>query len=115
MGAKQKNPLANLDDSRETTPPPTPSCIVPVKAIPNAPRNEVVGWLGDALKVKIHAPPVEGRANDALCEFLAEALGVPRRAVTVRHGNASRQKMLHISGLTRDELRARLTASFGLG
>ena len=40
----------------------TPSCTVAIKAIPNAPRSEVCGWLRDALNVKIHAPPVEGRA-----------------------------------------------------
>ena len=56
------------------------SCTLPIKAIPNAPRSAVVGWLGEALKVKIHAPPVEGRANAALCEFLADSLGLPRRA-----------------------------------
>jgi uncharacterized protein (TIGR00251 family) len=114
MSAKQKDPRtirADACDSRETAPPATSSCILAVKAIPNAPRNEVVGWMGDTLKVKVHAPPVEGRANDALCEFLAEALGVPRRAVTLLRGDTSRQKVLHISGLTRDELRARLPAA----
>jgi hypothetical protein len=70
----------------------SPSCTLAIKAIPNAPRSEVVGWLGDALKVKVHAPAVEGRANDALCEFLAETFGLPRRAVTVLHGDTSRQK-----------------------
>ena len=42
----------------------------------------MVGWLGEALKVKVQVPPVEGRANDALCEFLAETFALPRRAVT---------------------------------
>ena len=49
-----------------------PSCTLAIKAIPNAPRSEVIGWLGEALKVKVHAPPVEGRANEVLCEFLAD-------------------------------------------
>src|SRR5207244_1089860 len=62
------------------------SCTISVKAIPNAPRNEIVGWLGEALKVKVHAPPLEGRANDELCEFLADTLGLPRRAVTLVRG-----------------------------
>ena len=69
-----------------------------IKVIPNAPRTEIVGWLGDALKVKVHAPPVEGRANDALCEFLAAALKVPRRAVTVILGDTSRQKHVRNDG-----------------
>ncbi|MES2695314.1 MAG: DUF167 domain-containing protein [Verrucomicrobiota bacterium] len=84
------------------------SCILTIKAIPNAPRSEVVGWLGDALKIKVHAPPVEGRANDALCEFLADTLGLSRRAVTVLRGDTSRQKTLRIEGLTFAEARTRL-------
>ncbi len=84
------------------------SCTLAVKAIPNAPRSEVVGWLGDALKIKIHAPPLEGRANAALCEFLADTLGLPRRAVTVLRGDTSRQKTLRVDGLTLAELKAKL-------
>jgi uncharacterized protein len=83
-------------------------CTLAIKAIPNAPRNEVVGWLGDALKVKVHAPPVEGRANEVLCEFLAETFRVPRRAVTLLRGDTSRQKVVRIEGLTAAQLRARL-------
>ena len=85
-----------------------PSCVLPIKAVPNAPRGEICGWLGDALKVKVHAPPVEGRANEALCEFLAEELDLPRRAVTVQHGDTSRQKLVRIEGLTLAEVRLRL-------
>lgn len=81
------------------------SCTVSIKAIPNAPRSEVVGWLGDALKVKVHAPPVEGRANEVLREFLAERLGVPRRAVTVLRGDTSRQKLIRIDGLSLEQVK----------
>jgi uncharacterized protein (TIGR00251 family) len=84
------------------------SCTIALKVIPNAPRSEIIGWLGEALKVKIHAPPVEGRANDALCEFLADALGLPRRAVSVLRGDTSRQKLIRIDGLTRAEFDAKL-------
>jgi uncharacterized protein (TIGR00251 family) len=84
------------------------SCTLAIKAIPNAPRSEIVGWLGDALKIKVHAPPVEGRANDALCEFLADALGLPRRAVAVARGDTSRQKVVRIDGLALAEVKARL-------
>lgn len=84
------------------------SCTLAIKAIPNAPRSEVVGWLGDALKIKVHAPPVEGRANEALCEFLAEELALPRRAVTVLRGDTSRQKLIRIDGLTLAEVKAKL-------
>ena len=87
-----------------------PSCKLAIKAIPNAPRNAVAGWLGDALKVKVHAPALEGRANDELCEFIAYTLALPRRAVTVAMGDKSRQKLLQIEGLTLDEVRHRLEA-----
>ena len=83
------------------------SCTLAIKAIPNAPRSEVTGWLGDALKVKVHAPPVEGRANAALCDFLAETFGLPRRAVTVLRGDTSRQKTVRLDGLTLADVVAR--------
>jgi uncharacterized protein (TIGR00251 family) len=85
----------------------SPSCTLAIKAIPNAPRSEVVGWLGEALKVKVHAPPVEGRANEALCEFLAATFGLPRRAVTVLRGDTSRQKTVRLVGLSLAEVLAR--------
>ncbi len=84
------------------------SCTLAIRAIPNAPRNEVVGWLGDALKIKIHAPALEGRANEALCEFLAAELGLPKRAVTLLQGGQSRQKLVRIAGLTLAEIKIQL-------
>lgn len=90
-------------------PAPAPEfCLLPVKAVPNAPRHEICGWLGDALKIKVHAPPVEGRANEALCEFLADTLRLPRRAVTVKQGDASRQKLVRVEGLSLAETKRRL-------
>lgn len=86
-----------------------PHCILAGKAVPNAPRNEITGWLGDTLKVKIKAPPPEGRTNAALCEFLAAALQLPKRAVTVLTGETSRQKRVHITWLSPADLRQRLT------
>jgi uncharacterized protein (TIGR00251 family) len=86
---------------------PAPACTLAIKAIPNAPRSAVAGWLGEALKVKVHAPPVEGRANDALCAFLAAELGLPRRAVTVLRGDTSRQKVVRIDGMILAEVRTR--------
>jgi uncharacterized protein (TIGR00251 family) len=85
-----------------------PSCTLPVKVTPNAPRNAVAGWVGDAVKIKIHAPPIEGRANDALCEFLAELLDLPGRHVSLVRGDTSRQKLIRIEGLTLDQVNARL-------
>ena len=87
---------------------PAPPCLLALKVIPNAPRNAVVGWLGDALKVKVHAPALEGRANDELCAFLADQLRLPRRAVIVARGGKSRQKLIQIAGLSLTEVRTRL-------
>jgi uncharacterized protein (TIGR00251 family) len=84
------------------------SCTISVKAIPNAPRSEIIGWLGGALKIKVHAPPVEGRANEVLCEFLADEFDLPRRAVTVLRGDTSRQKVIRIDGLSLADLKARI-------
>jgi uncharacterized protein len=83
------------------------SCTLAIKAIPNAPRSAVVGWMGEGLKVKIHAPALEGRANDALCEFLAHELGLPKCAVTLVQGEKSRQKLVRIGGLTLAEIKNR--------
>ena len=88
--------------------PSVPSCTLELKVIPNAPRNEVVGWLGAALKVKVHAPALEGRANDELLDFLAETLGLPRRDLALLRGDKSRQKIVRITGLDEAGLRARL-------
>lgn len=85
-----------------------PSCTLNIKAIPNAPRTQIAGWLGDAIKVKVHAPPVEGKANAALCAFMADALGLPGRAVTIARGDTARYKLLRIDGLDRTEVEARL-------
>ena len=97
-------------DSRATLSASAPSCTLAIKAIPNAPRSEIVGWLGDALKIKVHAPPVEGRANEVLCDLLADHFGLPRRAVTVLRGDTSRQKLIRLEGLTLADLKAKLPA-----
>lgn len=84
------------------------SCTLELKVVPNAPRNKVAGWLGSALKVKVQAPALEGRANDELLGFLAEKLGLPRRAVTLQQGSKSRQKLVQITGLDAAAVRAQL-------
>ena len=85
-----------------------PSCTLDLKTIPNAPRDEIVDWLGEALKVKVHAPALEGRANDALLKFLAEKLGRPRRTITLIRGDKSRHKVVRVDGLTLAEIKTRL-------
>ena len=86
-------------------------CRLAIKAIPNAPRNTVAGWLGDALKVKVHAPALEGRANEELCEFIAETLDLPKRAVTLVQGDKSRQKLVQIDGMDLATVKAKLAAT----
>jgi uncharacterized protein (TIGR00251 family) len=86
------------------------NCRIAIKAIPNAPRNQVAGWMGDMLKVKVHAPALEGRANEELCEFLAEELGLPKRAVALVHGEKSRQKLVAIEGLDLQHVKAKFAA-----
>jgi hypothetical protein len=88
---------------------PAPHCTIELKVIPNAPRNEVAGWLGAALKVKVHAPALDGRANAALTAFLADSLGLPGRAVTLVRGERSNHKVVRFDGLTMDEARRRLS------
>ena len=85
-----------------------PACTLELKTIPNAPRDEIAGWLGGALKVKVHAPALDGRANDALLEFLAGKLGLPRRAITLLRGDKSRHKVVRIDGLDLSGLKSRL-------
>ena len=75
---------------------------------PGAKTTEVVGLHGGALKVKVASPPVDGAANEALLDFLASALGRPRRAAELLRGAGSRQKVVLIRGVTLDEARARL-------
>jgi len=84
------------------------ACTLELKIIPNAPRNEIAGWVGSALKIKIHAPALEGRANDELLDFLAEKLGVHRRTVTLLRGDKSRQKVVQIAGLDSAGVKQRL-------
>jgi uncharacterized protein (TIGR00251 family) len=88
-----------------------PSCTLELKTIPNAPRDGIAGWLGEVLKVKIHAPALDGRANEALLAFLAAELGLPRRAVTLVRGEKSRHKVVRLDGLALAEVRARLAPS----
>lgn len=86
-----------------------------IKVIPGAPRSEVVGWLAGAVKIKVQAPPVEGRANEVLLKFLAERLDLPPRCVSLVRGDTSRQKLVRISGLVREEACRRLGLEPGLG
>ena len=73
---------------------------------PRASRSEVVGLHGTALKVRLHAPPVDGAANDALVALLAERLELPARAIRIVTGATSRAKTVEIDGTTEAAVRA---------
>lgn len=81
-----------------------------VRVIPRAGRTALAGKRGDALLVRIAAPPVEGAANDALIDFLAGLLQCPRRTISVVSGSRARDKRLRIDGLSPGELDQRLAA-----
>ena len=77
---------------------------------PGAKRTEFAGLHGDALKIRLAAPPVDGKANEALIKFVAETLKLPKSAVTLKSGQTSRRKVLEISGSSQAAI-ARLTGS----
>ncbi len=75
---------------------------------PGAKKTEVAGLHGEALKIRLAAPPVDGKANDCLIAFLAETLGVPKSRVELVSGQASRAKRLRVCGVTSAEVAQRL-------
>jgi uncharacterized protein len=79
-----------------------------IKVHPRAKKNAIAGEIGDALKVSLTAPPLEGKANDACIEFFAKLLKLPRSSVTIASGHSSRSKVLRISGLSVEEIRQRI-------
>jgi uncharacterized protein len=85
------------------------SCLVDLRVVPNASKDEIVGWMPDGrLKVKVHAVPEGGRANRAVEEFVAKALSLPKRAVSIEKGGTSRDKTVRVAGLSMDEVRSKI-------
>lgn len=87
---------------------------LPIRLTPGASSDRIDGWDVDAegrpiLKVRVRARPIEGEANTALIKLMAKALGVPRSTVSLERGGQSRTKMLSITGLSVDDVKARLT------
>ncbi|MGH8702990.1 MAG: DUF167 domain-containing protein [Burkholderiales bacterium] len=85
--------------------------LLTVRVQPGAQRNKIIGLQGEALKIKIAAPPVDNKANAALIDFLSETLRIPRSAIIIRRGTSSRSKVLEIAGSP--ALAARLEALAG--
>jgi len=80
-----------------------------VKVHPRARKNAITGESGDALRLSLTAPPIEGKANEACIEFFANLLKVPRPSVTIAAGQSSRNKVIRVGGLTAQQVRDRLT------
>ena len=79
-----------------------------VKVVPGSSRDQIVGWLGDALKIKVTAPPEKGKANERVVELLAGALGIDADDVAIVAGHASPSKVVAIAGLDDDAVREAL-------
>ena len=84
---------------------------ITVRVQPRASRAAVEGVHGDAIRVRVQAPPVEGAANDAVCALLAETLGIAKGSVRVIGGSSARTKTIEILGLPAEVVRSRLAAS----
>ncbi|HEY1526524.1 MAG TPA: DUF167 domain-containing protein [Candidatus Angelobacter sp.] len=79
-----------------------------VKVHPRARKNAITGVLGDALKLALTAPPVDGKANHAVVEFFADLFAIPRSSVTIASGETSRNKVVRIAGVTKPVAEQRL-------
>ena len=80
-----------------------------VKVHPRARKNTITGVVGEALKLALTAPPVDGRANEACIAYLAEFLNVARSSVTIAAGESSRNKVIRVAGLCAEEVRRRFS------
>jgi uncharacterized protein len=78
--------------------------ILDVRVIPRAARSQIAGRRGNALLVRLNAPPVDGAANAELIELFAEALGIPKRNIEIVAGHRSRTKRVRITGVTSADL-----------
>ena len=85
--------------------------LIEVKAVPGASRSRIAGLHGNVIRAQVAAPPERGKANAALCELFAEALGVPKRDVTVVRGTTSALKTLRVEGVSPADAAARLKPS----
>ena len=84
--------------------------ILRVHIVPNARSDSIAGQHGDAIKIKLCAPAVEGKANAALICFLAERLKLPQRSIVLERGHRSRDKVIRIDGLNEEDVCMRMRA-----
>ena len=84
--------------------------ILPVRAQPGAKRNCMVGEHGGALKVAVQAPPEDGKANDAILDLLRRSFGISKQQIELVSGHTSRDKRFLLTGITLEQLQAKITA-----
>src|SRR5438270_8095307 len=82
-----------------------------VKVHPRARKDAITGTVGDALKLAITAPPVDGKANQAVIEFFADLFAIARSSVTIASGEISRNKVIRVSGISAEQVRQRLQSA----
>jgi hypothetical protein len=80
--------------------------LLAIRVIPRSARDEIVGTHGNALKIRLNAPPVDGKANAQLIRFLGERLGVPASRIQIVRGQTAREKQVLVTGLRPEELRS---------
>jgi len=90
--------------------PETPSATFAVRVVPRASKEGVAGFEGGVLRIRLNAPPVEGKANEALVRFLAKELGVSRGSVTLVSGEKGRNKIVRIDGMTSEAVLSALVS-----
>lgn len=86
---------------------------IQVKVQPRSSKNEIIGFTGDFLRVRLTAPPVEGEANKALVKYLGQLFGCPGGRIKILRGAAARRKLVEITGLTEETVRQQLSQCCG--
>jgi uncharacterized protein len=82
-----------------------------VKVHPRAHKEAITGVIGDALKLALTAPPVDGKANQAVIEFFADLFAISRSSITIASGETSRNKVIHVSGISAEQVRQKLQSA----
>ena len=82
-----------------------------IKVLPRSSKNQLCGLQGEALKIKLTAPPVDGAANEACLRFLAEQLGVPMGRLRIISGQTNQHKLIRVEGLNREQVLTKLDCS----
>ena len=83
--------------------PRDPSAVLSVRVVPRSAKEGVAGFAEGVVRIRLNAPPVEGRANEALVRFLAGALGVSKGRIAIVAGETGRNKIVRVDGITRSE------------